>query len=75
MLVSSYSVLPDESFEGYAFVGADFIAESEGYTRFRSNGGSIRPGEDGCYTILRRTPSGHEAGTDASESPRVWWRL
>lgn len=65
MLLSSYSALPDESFEGYAFVGADFIAESEGYARFRSSGGSIRPGEDGCYTIFRRTPSGHEAGTDA----------
>lgn len=37
MLVSSYSAVPDESFDGYAFVGADFIAEPEGYTRFRSS--------------------------------------
>lgn len=65
MLFSSFSAASDESFEGYAFVGADFIAGSEGYARFRSNVGSIGPGEDGCYTVLRRTPSGWEAGTDA----------
>ena len=65
MLVSSYSAVADESFDGYAFVGADFIAEPEGYSRFRSSGGSIGPGEDGCYTILRRTSAGYEAGTDA----------
>lgn len=65
MLVSSYSTAPEESFDGYAFVGADFIAGPEGYSRFRSGDGSVRPGEDGCYTIFRRTSSGHEAGTDA----------
>lgn len=39
MTISSFSPPSEESFEGYAFVGADFIAGSDGFSRFREGGG------------------------------------
>ncbi|WP_157235875.1 hypothetical protein [Brachybacterium sp. P6-10-X1] len=65
MMISSFSPPREESFEGYAFVGADFISGSDGFSRFRECGGTLGPGSDGCYAVLRRTASGWEAGTDA----------
>ncbi|MDN5654656.1 MAG: hypothetical protein L0G46_06155, partial [Kocuria sp.] len=63
MTISSFSPPSEESFEGYAFVGADFIAGSDGFSRFREGGGTLGPGSDGCYAVLRRTATGWEAGT------------
>lgn len=65
MTISSFSPPQQESFEGYAFVGADFVAGPEGFSRFRASGGTLGPGADGCYAVLRRTDTGWEAGTDA----------
>ncbi|PWH06457.1 hypothetical protein DEO23_05665 [Brachybacterium endophyticum] len=65
MTISSFSPPREESFEGYAFVGTDFVAGSEGFSRFRASGGDVGPGADGCYALLRRTGTTWEAGTDA----------
>lgn len=65
MTISSFSPPREETFEGYAFVGADFIAGPAGFASFRSTGQSIGPGLDGCYALTRRTAAGWESGTDA----------
>jgi hypothetical protein len=65
MAISSFSPPEEESFDGYAFIGADFIAGSAGFSRFRASGGTLAPGADGCYAVLRRSGDAWEAGTDA----------
>jgi hypothetical protein len=65
MTISSFSPPEEESFDGYAFIGADFIAGSAGFSRFRASGGTLAPGADGCYAVLRRSGDAWEAGTDA----------
>ncbi|GAA1489401.1 hypothetical protein [Brachybacterium sacelli] len=65
MTISSFSPPRDESFDGYAFVGADFVAGPDGFASFRGTGRAIGPGLDGCYALTRRTEAGWESGTDA----------
>lgn len=65
MTISSFSPPREESFDGYAFAGADLIQGSAGYAAFRGTGASVDPGLDGCYSLIRRVPAGWQAGTDA----------
>lgn len=72
MLASSFTGAPDTPFEGYCFVGDDYVAESTGYRQFVHRGGTVSPGLDGCYTIARPTESGFEIGTDARGLRRLF---
>jgi hypothetical protein len=64
-LVTSQDALPDSAFRGQCFVGGDYIVGSGGAGRFLSLGGSIGPGEDGAYAVLRRVGADEwELGTD-----------
>lgn len=50
MLISSSDETLTSQFEGYAFVGADYVYGPSGLKQFeRETGSSITPGHDGCY--------------------------
>ena len=64
---SSFSPRYDDFFEGFAFVGSDYIHGHEGRLLFETTTGrTIAPGEDGCYIVGQRTSQGYEIGTDAA---------
>jgi len=64
IIFSSFAPLPDFWFQGYCFRGADTILGSEGARSYRKSGGSIEPGEDGCYIVLNRAGRGYRIGAD-----------
>lgn len=66
MLISSFQQDPTARFEGYCFVGPDYVAGADGASVYEAaHGKALKPGEDGCYTIATRTPAGWEFGTDS----------
>jgi hypothetical protein len=64
-LFSNFHPLPDHLFDGYCFVGTDFVYSDAGAKRFTAaTGRTIDPGEDGCYVVLRKVADGHIIGAD-----------
>lgn len=60
-------------FDGYSFVGTDFISGPGGLAQFQEwNGREVGPGQDGCYVVARRTPSGLVIGTDGLGMRRLY---
>lgn len=76
MLILSSQTAPSEHFEGYAFVGTDYVSGPAGLAEYRRRTGrSIPPGEDGCYVVARRVGRvvrTLEVGTDASGLARLF---
>ena len=77
MLILSSRMRPKEQFEGYAFVGTDYVHGPAGMTAYRARTGrTVGPGEDGCYVVARRAGRlfgrRFEVGTDASGLGRLF---
>ncbi|SFV21057.1 hypothetical protein [Micrococcus terreus] len=73
MLLLTSRTRNPEHFEGYAFVGADYINGETGLSQYRrSTGRSVPPGEDGCYVVARRVGRSLEVGTDANGIGRLF---
>lgn len=73
MLILSSRASRTEHFEGYAFVGLDYINGPAGLAEFRTHTGrSVPPGEDGCYVVARRVGRSMEVGTDANGLGRLF---
>lgn len=77
MLILSSRMRPTEQFEGYAFVGTDYVHGPAGMTAHRARTGrTVGPGEDGCYVVARRAGRlfgrRFEVGTDASGLGRLF---
>lgn len=54
-------------FEGFAFVGHDYINGFDGLADYTAaTGRAVPPGEDGCYVVARRVGDGLEIGTDSA---------
>lgn len=73
MILSSFQKSPGTRFEGYCFVGPDFVvgeAGREAYERVHNT--SLSPGEDGCYVVATPTPRGWEVGTDAHGTAKLF---
>lgn len=66
MLISSFTPHPTSAFDGWCFVGRDYVSGPQGAAAYETaTGQQVVPGEDGCYVAARRTPAGWEIGTDA----------
>lgn len=66
MLISSFHPSPTTIFDGYCFVGADYIAGARGAADYeRQTGQNVEAGHDGCYTTAIQRSYGWELGTDA----------
>lgn len=76
MLILSSGAPLAEHFEGYAFVGADYINGHAGLEQYRqATGRTVGPNEDGCYVVARRVGRLRptlEVGTDASGLARLY---
>ncbi len=72
MIISSFTDSPAKYFEGYCFSGSDYVAEEDGYRAYVSSGGSVSPGLDGCYAVIRKTDAGVEFGTHARGLRRLF---
>lgn len=72
MILSSFTDGPPKYFEGYCFSGTDYVAEEDGHRAYVSSGGSVPPGLDGCYAVIRKTDAGVEFGTDARGLRRLF---
>lgn len=73
MLLASYDQ-PEltESFEGFCYAGADYVAGQGGFEAYRAQGFDVPPGRDGCYTVFRQVEGAFEAGTDARGLRRLF---
>lgn len=66
MLISSSDQTLVNTFEGYAFVGIDFVHGREGLHEYqRATGQTIGPGHDGCYVSGSRDGGKYTLGTDS----------
>jgi hypothetical protein len=81
LLISSFHPSPTTRFEGYCFIGADYVAGARGAADYEATTSSlITPGHDGCYTVAVQRSYGWELGTDshgmgklyAYQNGRVW---
>lgn len=77
MLILSSRMRPTEQFEGYAFIGADYINGPTGLAAYTARTGrTLAPGEDGCYVVARRLGRlfgrRFEVGTDSSGLGRLF---
>lgn len=73
-IFSSFTGLPDSWFDGFCFVGADYVAGSSGFDAYRdATGATIPPGEDGCYLTIRRVGSSHEVGSDYAGYKKIFY--
>ncbi|WP_424833469.1 hypothetical protein [Ruegeria sp.] len=70
---SSWQELPDFYFQGYCFVGADFVFGPGGAKKFLSAGGVLGSGEDGCYLLFRRHADQITIGSDFSGHMRLFY--
>ena len=73
MLLLTSRARSTEHFEGYAFVGADYVNGQAGLSAYRRHTGrSVPPGEDGCYVVARQVGRSIEVGTDANGLGRLF---
>jgi len=70
---SSWQDLPDFHFQGYCFVGSDFVFGPGGAEQFLADGGDLRCGEDGCYLLFKRQGDLITIGSDFSGHMRLFY--
>lgn len=64
-LVDNKGLLPDRFFQGYCFVGSDYVYGAQGAELYEYETGSkIRAGCDGCYVIAEKVSGGMRFGND-----------
>lgn len=74
ILYSSFTASPMEQFQGYCFVGADYVYGPYGARqRISDTGQPIGQGHDGCYVNVQRTAGGWEFGVDAMGMARLFY--
>lgn len=74
LLLSSDEAIPDFAFRGQCFVGSDLVIGASGADSFEAQGGTIEPGEDGSYVVLRRAgPESWTLGTDYKGFARIFY--
>lgn len=73
IVFSSWQDLPEFHFQGYCFVGTDFVFGPGGATKFIAEGGQLNCGEDGYYLLLKREGDRIRIGGDFSGSMRIFY--
>lgn len=64
----------DNFFQGYCFVGADYIFGDEGRQKyFDGKGIKINGGEDGCYVIAEKINKSYLFSTDFSGNKKIFY--
>lgn len=73
-LFSSWLEVPDRFFQGYCFVGSDYIFGAEGAEEYlEATGRRVGGGEDGCYVSVRRCGSQYDFDTDVSGNKKLFY--
>jgi len=73
-LFASNKVNPQNFFQGYCFVGSDYISGSEGQKKyFNRTGKTINSGEDGCYVYVERINNDYFFSTDFLGYKKVFY--
>lgn len=74
LLISSSDLQIQEFFEGYCFVGVDYIFGHKGATEFRSvEAKPIVGGHDGCYVTVYRERDGWTVATDYRGLAKIYY--
>lgn len=74
IIASDATTREHEFFEGYAFVGADYVAGAAGYVQFLARGGEkITPGHDGCYVVGSHAGGSLSVGADCRGMARLFF--
>lgn len=73
LLFSSFTQLPSNYFEGYCFIGPDYISGDGGAAEYEQCSDRVLgPGNDGCYTIVRQKHDVIEVGTDGRGATKLY---
>lgn len=71
---SSWEPVPDFYFDGYCFLGNDFVHGMKGAESYRvETGHEISPGEDGSYIVAKRTGDELTIGADFRGNARLFY--
>lgn len=71
-LLSSFIKNPDFFFQGYCFVGNDYIYGLKGALDYKKNTGiEIATGEDGCYVLAKKINNNYIFGSDNSGYKKI----
>src|SRR5690606_5215481 len=74
VLYSSLLDNPEYCFDGYLFLGVDYIYGAKGAAEYElACGGYIAPGEDGAYVVVRRTGGSFSFGTDFAGNRKLFY--
>lgn len=68
---------PDKFFQGYCFVGTDYIFGDSGREKyFQEKSTKIKGGEDGCYVIVEKEGDSFSFSSDFSGNKKIfyYWR-
>ncbi|WP_367104945.1 hypothetical protein [uncultured Psychrobacter sp.] len=73
-LFSSFNNNPDLFFQGYCFIGRDYIYGLEGASTYvEQSGKDIKFGEDGCYILAKKKGDNYEFGSDHSGYKKIFY--
>lgn len=65
---------PDKFFQGYCFVGSDYIFGENGFEKFYNEKGiKINGGEDGCYIIMESKNNSFSFSSDFSGNKKIFY--
>lgn len=71
---SSFTGLPKLFFDGYCFVGPDFIFGMDGMSDYVAQSGRpVGPGEDGCYVSISEENGVSTAGVDSGGLRKIYY--
>lgn len=74
-LLSNFTENPENFFQGYCFIGNDYIAEDSGAKLYiKATNNSIEAGNDGCYVVAKKEADGsYTIGADQSGYKKVFY--
>lgn len=73
-LFSSFIDNPAFFFQGYCFVGRDYVYGLEGASTYvEQSGKNIKFGEDGCYILAKKKGDNYEFGSDHSGYKKIFY--
>lgn len=72
--ILQFFTTPGTVFDGFVFIGSDYISGQQGALAYSRDTGRIIPsGEDGCYLSLRKTAEGHQIGVDYCGYKKIYY--
>ena len=71
---SSNKINPRSFFQGYCFIGSDYIFGNEGSKKlYEEKGIAINGGEDGCYVVAEEIANGFSFSSDFSGNKKIFY--